>query len=214
VPDKPLERGRIPVILQAIRLIREKVGDFLPISSLVLSPFTLAAMLAGEAKFLTLVLKKPDYVRAFVDFATDFLIKYGKAQYRAGSDIVQMGDPTTSPDLIGPDQFRDFAMPSLIKLADKFKGIRLLHICGNAGKIIPDMAECGYDGISIEEVVDIVKAKPFVGDVKILSNISSKLTLLFGTTDQIMVEVKEAIEASEDIVEPGCGFAPGTPTAN
>jgi [methyl-Co(III) methanol-specific corrinoid protein]:coenzyme M methyltransferase len=121
MPEKPLELGRIPVILQAIKLIREKVGDFLPISSLVLGPFTLAAMLAGEAKFLTWVLRKPDYVRAFVDFATEFLIEYGRAQYRAGSDIVQVGDPTASPDLISPDQFRNFAKPSLIRMADELK---------------------------------------------------------------------------------------------
>lgn len=76
------------------------------------------------------------------------------------------------------------------------------------------MAECGYDGISIEEAVNIAKVKPLVDDVKILGNINSKRTLLFGTPDEVVEEVKTAIGAGVDMVEPGCGFAPGSPTAN
>jgi [methyl-Co(III) methanol-specific corrinoid protein]:coenzyme M methyltransferase len=206
--------GRIPVVLRSIEILKEKVGDFLPISSLALGPFTLAAMLAGEARFLTWMLRKPDYVRAFVDFATEFIIEYAKAQFKAGAHIVQIGDPTASPDLISPDAFRQFAKPALIEVADNLDGLKLLHICGKAEAIVPDMADSGYDGLSIEEAVNIAKVKPLVGNVKILGNISSKRTLLFGTLDEVADEVKAAINAGVDMVEPGCGIAPPTPTAN
>jgi len=214
MPNNILELGRIPVVLKAIEILKERVGDFLPISSLALGPFTLAAMLAGEARFLTWVLKKPDYVRAFVDFATEFIIEYAKAQYKAGSHIVQIGDPTASPDLISPDAFRQFAKPALIEVADNLDGLKLLHICGKAEAIVPDMAECGYHGISIEESVNIAKIKPLVGNVKILGNINSKRTLLFGKPEDVEAEVKVAIASGVDFVEPGCGFAPRTPTRN
>lgn len=214
MPDNILELGRIPVVLRSIEILKEKVGDFLPISSLALGPFTLAAMLAGEAKFLTWMLRKPDYVRAFVEFATEFIIEYAKAQYKAGAHIVQIGDPTASPDLISPDTFRQFAKPALIEVADSLDGLKLLHICGRAEAIVPDMADCGYHGISIEEAVNVAKIKPLVGDVKILGNINSKRTLLFGTQDEVANEVKVAIKAGVDMVEPGCGIAPQTPTSN
>ncbi|MGQ9469824.1 MAG: MtaA/CmuA family methyltransferase [Nitrososphaerales archaeon] len=175
MPDDPLELGRIPVVLKAIRIVRERVGDFLPISSLIMGPLTLASLLVGTEKLLMWTIKERDYVRAFVDFATEFIIEYGKARYRAGSDIVQISDPVASPDQIKPEAFRQFAMPALIKVADNLGGIKLLHICGKTEPIISDMAECGYNGISVEESVDIAKIKPLVGDVKILGNVSSKL---------------------------------------
>jgi len=214
MPDNILELGRIPVVLKAIRMAREKVGDFLPISSLIMGPLTLASLLVGTEKLLVWIIKEQDYVRAFVDFATDFIIEYAKAQYRAGSDIVEVSDPVASPDQIKPEAFRQFAMAALTKVADNLGGIKLLHICGKTEPIIKDMAECGYNGISVEESVDIAKIKPLVGDVKILGNVSSKLTLLYGFPDEIEAEVKKAIEAGVDIVEPSCGFVPSTPIAN
>ncbi|MEM3584046.1 MAG: MtaA/CmuA family methyltransferase, partial [Nitrososphaerales archaeon] len=155
MPDNLLEAGRIPIVLEAIRIIRKEVGDYLPISSLVLGPFTLAGELAGITEILTWALKNPEYVKKFVEFSTEFIIEYAKAQYRAGSDIVQVGEPSASGDLISPKMFKEFVKPALTKIANELKGIRLLHICGKAGPIIQDMVECGFDGISVEEAVDI-----------------------------------------------------------
>jgi [methyl-Co(III) methanol-specific corrinoid protein]:coenzyme M methyltransferase len=214
MPENILELGRIPILLKAIKILKGEVGDVLPVSSLLLGPFTLVAEMVGTSKLMIWCLRKPDYVKEFVEFATDFLIEFGKAQYDAGSDIVEVGDPVASPDLIRPSMFNDFAKPALIKVADSLDGTKVLHICGDTELIVPDMAECGYHGISIEETVDIAKAKSVVGDVKILGNVSSKETLLFGTPEEVKAEAKKAIDAGVDLLEPGCGIAPPTPLAN
>jgi len=213
MPDNLLEAGRIPVIMEAIRILRKEVGDYLPISSLVLGPFTLAGELAGVTELLIWTMKNPDYVKKFVEFSTEFIIEYGKAQYRAGSDIVQVGDPSASGDLISPKMFKEFVKPALTRIADELKGIRLLHICGKAGPMIPDMVECGYDGISIEEAVDVKKIKPIAQakDVKILGNVSSKGNMIFGTPDDVKEETLKALEAGVDLLEPGCGISPPAP---
>ena len=213
MPDNLLELGRIPIVLDAIRMVRKEVGDYLPISSLVLGPFTLAGELAGIHDLLVWTVKKPEYIRKFVDFSTDVIIEYGKAQYRAGSDIVQVGDPSASCTMISPDMFRDFVKPALTKIADNLGGISVLHICGDVNKIVSDLADCGYHGISIEEDVDIAKAKSIVGDkVRVLGNISSKDTLIFGPPERVKAETTKALEAGADLLEPGCGIAPPTPT--
>jgi [methyl-Co(III) methanol-specific corrinoid protein]:coenzyme M methyltransferase len=214
MPENLLELGRIPVVLDAIRMVRKEVGDFLPISSLVLGPFTLAGELAGVEKLLMWTIRKPEYVKKFVDFATDVILEYAKAQYRAGSDIVQVGEPTASPDLIRPTSFRDFVKPALTKIAESLGGPRLLHICGNAELIVPDMAETGFDGISIEEAVNVAEIKPLVGDVKILGNVSSKSTLVFGSPEDVKKEARKAMKAGVDFLEPGCGFSPIVPMDN
>jgi [methyl-Co(III) methanol-specific corrinoid protein]:coenzyme M methyltransferase len=214
IPENILDLGRIPTLLEAIRILKQEVGDLLPISSLLLGPFTLVAEMVGTSKLMIWCIRKPDYVKEFVEFATDFLIEFGKAQYEAGSDIVEVGDPVASPDLIRPSMFNDFAKPVLIKVANSLDGIKVLHICGDTKLIVPDMVECGYHGISIEETVDITESKSVAGDVKILGNVSSKEALLFGTSEEVKAEAKKAIEAGVDLLEPGCGIAPPTPLAN
>jgi len=214
MPKNLLETGRIPVVIEAIRLVRKEVGDLLPISSLALGPFTLAGELAGIENLLIWTLRKPDYVKQFVAFATDVILAYAKAQYRAGSDIVQVGDPTASPDLISPASFKQFVKPALTQIAEGLGGPRLLHICGGTEAIIPDMAETGFDGISIDDAVDIAKIKPLVDNVKILGNVSSKSTLVFGSPEDVKKEARKALEAGVDLLEPGCGFSPITPIDN
>jgi len=105
-------------------------------------------------------------------------------------------------------------MPALIRLAEGLKGIKVLHICGNATGIVPYMAKCGYHGISVEEAVDVARIKSLVGNVKILGNVSSKKTLLFGSPENVKEEARRAIEAGVDLLEPGCGIASLTPLAN
>ena len=214
MPEDLLQAGRIPVVLEAIRRMREEVGDFLPISSLVLGPMTLAAELSDTANLMRWILKKPDYVEKFIDFATEVVIRYGKAQYRAGSDIVEVGEPVASASMISPRMFREFVKPALTKIAKELGGVRVLHICGNASPMIPDMVETGFDGISIEEDVDIAQIKPLVGNVKILGNVSSKATLVMGDPNQVEAEARRALEAGVDLLEPDCGISPITPINN
>ncbi|MCP8311889.1 MAG: MtaA/CmuA family methyltransferase [Candidatus Methylarchaceae archaeon HK02M1] len=214
MPENLLETGRIPVLLEAIRILRKEVGDFLPISSLALGPFTLAGELAGTAELMMMIMRNPENVKKFVEFSTEFIIEFAKAQYRAGADIVQIGDPTASGDLISPKMFQEYAKPALTRVADELKGIRLLHICGNATPMIKDVVECGYDGISIEEAVDISKVKPIAGDVKILGNVSSKGHMVMGTPEQVKEETLKALDAGVDLLEPGCGVSLPAPLDN
>jgi len=214
MPENFLERARIPIVLEAIRIIRGEVGDFLPISSLALGPLSIAGELAGIEKLMIWIIRKPDYVKEFVNFATDIVIEYAKAQYRAGSDIVQVADPMASGDLISPEMFREFVKPALVKIADSLGGIRVLHICGRTESIVSDMAETGFDGLSVAEEADIASIKPLVGHAKILGNVSSKKILVFDSPDDVKAEARRALEAGVDLLEPGCGISPITPLEN
>jgi [methyl-Co(III) methanol-specific corrinoid protein]:coenzyme M methyltransferase len=214
MPNRIVESGRLPVVLQAIRIAREIVGDFLPISSHVVGPFTLACELVGIERFSIWSLKNIDYVRTVLDFATEFIIAFGKAQYRAGSDFVTVADGSLAQNLVTPEVLNHFLKPALIRIAENLQGIRLLYIGGKEEPMVPFLAECGYDGISVAETVNIARIKSIVGDVKILGNISSKKTLTQGSPEEVKAEVKKAIEAGADLIEPSCGIPPETPTAN
>jgi len=214
MPGDPLRLGRIPVVLQAIRILREKVGDFLPIVSNVIGPFTIASVLVGIDNFMKWILRKPEYVKSFLDFSTEIVIEFAKAQYRSGSDIIHICEPSASPSLISPNNFRQFAKSALTRVADNLGGIRLIYIGGNVEPIISDIAELGYDGIAVEDSVNISKIKPLVGNAKILGNLSPIKNLLFGSPEDVKAEAKKAIEDGVDIVEISGGIAPLAPTIN
>ncbi len=214
MPDNILELGRIPIVLEAIRIAREEVGDFLPISSHVIGPYTLASELVGIEKFSIWGLKNPNYVRAFLDFSTDFITEFARAQYRAGSDLVTVADGALTPYMVTPDVLNKLIKPALIRIAANLGGIRLLYIGGKIESMVPFLAECGYDGISVDPSVNIARVKPIVGDVKILGNVDSKRTLTSGSPEEVRAEVKRAIEGGADLIEPSCGIPPEAPTTN
>jgi [methyl-Co(III) methanol-specific corrinoid protein]:coenzyme M methyltransferase len=212
MPSNLLERGRIPIVLKAITLMREEIGDFLPISSLALGPFSLTGELVGVENLLIWTLKKPDLVHAFVDLSTEIVIEYAKAQFKAGSNIVEIADAMASQDMISPNAFRRFVKPALTKIAASLGGIRVLHICGRTAQIWSDLVELGYNGISVE--AEIAQVKPILENTKILGNVSSKKTLVLGSPKDVKVEAKKALEEGVDLLEPECGFSPSTPIEN
>jgi [methyl-Co(III) methanol-specific corrinoid protein]:coenzyme M methyltransferase len=214
MPDQILDSGRLPVILEAIRIARKRVGDFLPISSHVSGPFTLACELVGMERFSIWSLKNIGYVKTVLDFATEVIIAFGKAQYRAGSDFVTVADGSLARNLVTPEVLNDCLKPALSYIAQNLPGIRLLYIGGKEEAMVPFLAACGFDGISVAETVDIAKIKPIVGEVKIIGNVSSKVTLTKGSPKEVESEVRKAIDGGADLVEPSCGIPPETPTAN
>jgi len=214
IPDNFLDRGRIPTVLEAIRIARNKVGDFLPIASLTLGPFTLAGELVGVENLMRLTIDDPQGVKNVIQQLSATSIEYGNTQYRTGSDIVQIAEPVASASMISPRMFREFVKPHLTEIAKTLGGPRILHICGHVDPIISDMVELGFDGISIEESVDISTIISKMGDVKILGNVSSKYALPFGTPEDVKTSARKALEAGVDLLEPGCGVPLVAPIAN
>lgn len=214
MPDNLLECGRIPVVLEALHLLREEVGDFLPVSSFALGPFSLAGHLAGPEDIVKWTVTKPDYVEEFVKFSTEVVIEYANAQYRAGSDVITIGEPVGAPDIAGPEAFRKFIKPALIKLSSNLGGIRIFHPCGDWNPFVSDVVETGFDGISTREEIDVALIKPQLGDIIVLGNLSSKGVLTHGSSEEVKAEARKALRAGVDLLEPACGVEPLMPIKN
>jgi [methyl-Co(III) methanol-specific corrinoid protein]:coenzyme M methyltransferase len=212
MPENLTEIGRIPVVLESIRLLREQVGDYLPITSLVVGPVSLAGELTGIMNLLLWTRRNPNYLKPFIDFATEFVITYAKEQYRAGADILLIADPTASLSLISPTIFREFALPKLKEVSDNLGGIRVLHVCGRTKEIIPELVETGFDAYSLEEDISLIKS--IDSEIRLLGNISSKKTLITGSVEDVKQESMKALEAGVDLLEPDCGLSPLTPLEN
>jgi [methyl-Co(III) methanol-specific corrinoid protein]:coenzyme M methyltransferase len=113
---------------------------------------------------------------------------------------------------MGP-MFRNLAKPYLQRVTHDLRGLKVLHICGRTEKILSDMADAGFDGLSIE-VDDVAKARSIVGGVRILGTVSSQRTLFSGKPEEVKQESVRALESGVDLLEPNCGVPPTAPLAN
>lgn len=215
IPDNFLERGRIPVVRDAVKILRSTVGDTLPIIVGMEGPFTLAGHLAGTEQLVSWCLTNPEKVNAIMEVTAEAVTMYAKYMLKAGADVLTIADPTASPNLIDPAMFKTIVKPKLAEVAENVGGIMVLHICGDVTKILTDMAECGFNGLSIEEAVDVAKARRIVGDdVALVGNVSASKTLPFGTADAVKAEALKALQSGVDVLAPGCGLPPITPIQN
>ncbi|MCP8308066.1 MAG: MtaA/CmuA family methyltransferase [archaeon] len=215
IPEDFLERGRIPVVLEATKILKEKWGNTLPILVGFEAPITLAGHLVGTERLLIWMIKKRNEVKELLKKTTEADVIYVNALLKAGADVLVPCDPTASPDMISPLDFRELVKPNLIELMKSVKGYFVLHICGKTKPIVKDMAETGAHGISIEDKVDIRYAKEAAGDkAKIIGNVSTSKTIFMGTPDEVKEEAKKVLDAEVDLLAPACGIPPISPLDN
>ena len=114
VPGVFCGKGRIPVVLEAIRITQREYGHRIPVISSIVGPLTLSGMLYGVDTILFWMLAEPEKYVSVLRKATQFCIAYGKEQFRAGSDVVQIADPVSSggSDLFRPIREICFSLPS------------------------------------------------------------------------------------------------------
>ena len=216
VPADLLQKGRIPAVLEAIKIIREKVGPDVPIIGGMEGPITVASDLVSVKSFMKWSIKKSDLFEQSLDLATEASIVYANAMVEAGADIISVADPVASPDLMSPDSFKQYLQSRLQKFSSSVNSVTVLHVCGNVNPILDYMADCGFEGLSVEEKVGSPKkAKEIIGTrARFVGNISSPFTLLPGPVDKIKAEAKQALADGVDVLAPGCGIAPMTPLEN
>ena len=135
-----------------------------------------------------------------------------------GVDVICVADPTSSPELLSPDDFFEFAQPSLEDLSGEMDANSIIHICGNSLPIMEGMLTCGFNGASFEEAVDVAEARKVQeaegSDTVLVGNISTSQTLFSKPTEEVKAEVTQALEKGIDILAPSCGIAPKSPLAN
>jgi [methyl-Co(III) methanol-specific corrinoid protein]:coenzyme M methyltransferase len=111
--------------------------------------------------------------------------------------------------------FETSVFPLYRKVCRKVKGLKILHMCGDATTVLDPLADAGFEGISIEEKVSVSFAKRITGDrVRLIGNVSPSDTLLTKGTDAVLIEATACLEDGIDILAPGCGLAPQTPLEN
>lgn len=222
IPD-PWKKGRLPIHLEALKILAERFRDTVPVSTNIAGPFTTAANVRGTESLMRDMHRNPDFVHQLLRFSLNATLPYVKAAAEIGAKVT-IADPTASSTLISPKQFREFALPYLRELtaaiAELTGSAPSLHICGNTTKIWQDMAQSGAGVLSLDDTIDLAAAKQAVGNqVALLGNIKPTATMYLGTPADVLAEAKECLRKAYDnpkgyILALGCGLPLGAPAEN
>lgn len=215
IPEDFFDRGRVPIVLNAISKLRKKYDDEVAIVTSIVGPFALAAKLFGFNNFLMWIITNPDWVHRIMQALTPLAIKYATAQVEAGADAVIIGEATCTGDLISAATYRDFIMPYHKELCPAIPAPDIMHICGKSTGHLPYIAQTGTACYNFDEGVDIKEAvKHLKGKVVISGYVPTVSVLLNGTPEDVYKATIECLDNGVELLTPGCAMAPHTPLEN
>ena len=210
LPEFDATKGRIPLVLDAIRRAKAELGDDIALYGLLTGPLTLALHLRGDDVLLDMF-DEEDEVPELYDYCADIANKMVDAYIEAGIDVIGVVDPMISQ--IGPGHFTDFVAPPLDKIFDhvRAKGaLSSMFVCGNATRNLEAMCATTCDNISVDENVDMVTlakvaraaGKSFGGNMQLT------VVLLLGDENDAKRDavrcIDEAGQGGGFILAPGC----------
>lgn len=215
IPEKIEDKGRIPVVLEALDLLKSKYGENLALLPTSVCPFTIAGHMAGVDNLFMWILSDPDKVHTLVDKITDFVIDYQKLLAAHGADIVFAIDPTSSGDLLSGDMYAEFVLPAVRRMRRETGAPTILHICGNTKPMLEHIAGSGIEGFSFDKAVPVWYAKQVLGDqVSTYGNLDVIELFPSGTPADVYDATAEIIRQGINIAGSACDVPETTPIEN
>lgn len=198
LPD-PYSSGRMPVWVEATRLIADRVGkDKLVIARADQGAFSLASMMRGMQDFLEDVVSEEyeDEIHELLRYCNECMWVFIEALVQAGAHVVTTGDSISGPGVVSPRVYKEYSYPyekditeRCHKLGTKFS----IHICGKADQILEDWVDTGCDLMELDDRTNFALArKASLGKSTLFGNLNT--TLLFNGTP------KQVYEASRDLI--------------
>jgi uroporphyrinogen decarboxylase len=234
VPD-PERDGRMPVYLEAVRILARELGDRVAIRGTGTGPFSVAAYLYGDQRFLMKLaeiasgLAEPGdeaRVHRLLEICAEASARFLRAQLRAGEHIAYLGDSLSSAEMISPQMYRSWAGPyqrmvfELVEDEVRSRGARtLLHVCGDNRAILADLADTGVDLLEIDHKMNLTECRRELGaDLCLIGNLDPVDVILNGSPEDVARESRACIAAAGGsarfILGTGCFVPWESPVAN
>ena len=209
-----INKGRIPLVCEAIQQVKEDIGRDAVIGGLIPGPYTLLLFLIEPGRLFTEMKREPGLVTDALFQLASFLAQVGIAYRNAGADLITIHDMGGSPGFIGPARYEQFAYPAEKLLIAELPATRVLSVCGNTNKSMHLLAQTEADAISVDQLNDLSESRKILTDTLLFGNIDPVATLWRGDEAEITAAVRRAKERGVDAVWPGCDLVPQTSIEN
>ncbi len=218
-PEDVSEAGRVPVVVEAIRLLKEEFGGVVPVNAYLAPPFTsISSYLVDSISFLKWLMRSPETVHEFCRATLDTYVEIANLYKEAGADVITLHEMGASTNIISPAHFDEFVKPYLSEITRRVKTPTVLNICGSTMAILESMMDCGATAIAVDERTPIHDARRLVDSKRpgypIIGNIPAYDVIHTGPVERIGEAVDSVVRDGVDMVAPGCDFWLETPTDN
>jgi MtaA/CmuA family methyltransferase len=217
-PPDPLGGGRMTNRVEALRLLKERVGSERIVEGWIEGPCAESADLRGINRLMVDFYDDPGFARDLMDFVTETELRFARAQIEAGADLVGIGDAAAS--LLSPRFYNDLVFPNQKKMADGIRamGARVrLHICGDTRHILEGMGRVGADIVDLDSLAPLDEGRRKMGPRQVLlGNLDPVRVLRAGTPESVYDAVSECHRqtGARFIVGAGCEVVRDTPDQN
>ncbi|WP_353095958.1 uroporphyrinogen decarboxylase family protein [Tissierella praeacuta] len=222
-PSDPEKDGKLPLVLKAVKIIKDKIGHEVNVGAGLAGPFSTAASVVGTENLLKWMLKYPNKVHILMEIVTESNNRFIEKAAELGVGV-GLSDPVSSTSLISVKQFKEFSAPYIKKNVDKMKSLTgksiSIHICGKSKDIWESVMDTGVSSFSIDNVEDLADAKEIMGDrITISGNVQPVDIIQKGTKDEVLKAAKECIRKTYGskkgyILSSGCQIPMNTPMEN
>ena len=214
------DSGRIPYVLDVMHRMKEAVGETTALYGLICGPFTLASHLRGNNLF-TDMFDFEDEVADLFGFCNRVCMRMADLYIEAGMDVIAMVDPLISQ--ISTAHFEQYMSEPYTELFNHIRekgAFSSFFVCGDATRNIEVMCQTGPDSISVDENVNLLKAKEISDQYNVVigGNIPLTSIMLLGNQQDNMkftVDLLDSIPIKKNfILAPGCDMPYDVPVEN
>jgi [methyl-Co(III) methanol-specific corrinoid protein]:coenzyme M methyltransferase len=212
--DFVVKNGRISLVVEAIKLLKEDVGKEIVIGAWVPGPFTLLSLLVETGALYMSMRRSREALHSTLEFLSQVLAGVGNAYHKAGADFLTVHEMGGSPGALGPRLFESIVLPHLHALISALPRPVVLSACGRTDGTIKLLAASGADALSVDQTNDLAKSREELPDMLLFGNLDPVRLISQGTPLQITEAVVGAVRSGADAVWPGCDLYPQTPLEN
>jgi uroporphyrinogen decarboxylase len=204
--DHYLGRGRIPMMIDAVRRVKAEVGDEMAVVGWTQGPFQGAmTIFAADPRVFFLMDSDPDLLNEIIGWFGDFQVEYARAMIDAGADLIGAGE--SSGYFMSPETFKRFVHGHEKRTYERIGALGapvIVHCCGYVPQCIGFAPEVNPGGaLHFDHQVNLEKAKKQIGDrMTLMGNIDTNRVLQLGSPKDVERACAKAIEAAA----PGGGF--------
>jgi MtaA/CmuA family methyltransferase len=199
--------GRWPVIIEAGKKVKAEMPD-VALYGILCGPLTLASHLRG-VRIFTDVYKNKALAKEIIDFCGEVAGEAARIYTQEiGCDVIAITDPVSSQ--IKPETFRELVTPATqpaIRATKKAGKVSSFFICGDATKVLEEVAQVGTDGFAIDEQLNLTYVRDVARKYGVGFGGNLKLTLALSLG--ILSPREDAIVALAAGGSTGFVFAPG-----
>jgi uroporphyrinogen decarboxylase len=144
-----------PYVLDALRILRQELGERAALLGFAGAPWTLACYLIDGRPSReypmtkALMFGQPDIWHQLMTKLTDVTIRYLRGQIAAGADAVQLFDSWLG--LLGPEAYKTYVFPYTKRIFSELSGLApTIHFSTGTVQLLELIGETGPDLVSID----------------------------------------------------------------